>query len=145
MRISLAILALLATTVVLAAQRGGASFTFVPADKVAASLAAGGPLVTQTDLLVQGSHRNAAGQVEVHDTQTDVFYVVDGDATLVIGGTMVGGKTTTPGQWLGDSITGGQTQKIAKGDVVVIPAGVPHWFKEVPKSVSYFVVKVLKP
>jgi hypothetical protein len=41
-------------------------------------------------------------------------------------------------------ITGGESHRIAKGDVFVIPAGVPHWFKEVPKSVNYFVVKVLK-
>jgi len=51
----------------------------------------------------------------------------------------------SPGQWQGADITGGETHRIAKGDVFVIPAGVPHWFKEVPKSVSYFVVKVLKP
>jgi glc operon protein GlcG len=145
MRISLTVLTLVTTTVLLTAQTGGSTVTYVAADKVAAALAAGGPLVTQTDLLAQGSHRNAAGQVEVHDKQTDVFYVVDGEATLVTGGTMVDGKVTTPGQWLGASINGGQTQRIAKGDVVVIPAGVPHWFKEVPKSVSYFVVKVLKP
>ena len=58
---------------------------------------------------------------------------------------MEGGKVTSPGQWQGAEITGGETHRIAKGDVFVIPAGVPHWFKEVPKSVSYFVVKVLKP
>jgi quercetin dioxygenase-like cupin family protein len=113
--------------------------------KVAAALAKGGSLVTRPDLLVSGSHREAAGQVEVHDKETDVLYVVDGEATFVFGGQMVGGKVSQPGQWLGSDITGGQTHHIAKGDVFVIPAGIPHWFKEVPKSVSYFVVKVLKP
>ena len=73
------------------------------------------------------------------------LYVVDGEATFVFGGKMEGGKVTSPGQWQGADITGGETHRIAKGDVFVIPAGVPHWFKEVPKSVSYFVVKVLKP
>ena len=113
--------------------------------KVAAALAKGGSLVTRPDVLVSGSHREARGQVEVHDTETDVLYVVDGEATFVFGGQMVGGKVTSPGQWQGSDITGGQTHHIAKGDVFVIPAGVPHWFREVPKSVSYFVVKVLKP
>ena len=145
MRILLTVATLLSTTVLLAAQSGGSGVVYIAADKVAASLAAGGPLVTQSDLLVQGSHRNAAGEVEVHDKQTDVFYVVDGEATFVTGGTMVDGKVSAPGQWLGASINGGQTQHISKGDVLVIPAGVPHWFKEVPKSISYFVVKVLKP
>jgi len=113
--------------------------------KVVAALAKGGSLVTRPDLLVSGSHREARGQVEVHDKETDVLYVVDGEATFVFGGQMVGGKVTSPGQWQGSDITGGQTHQIAKGDVFVIPAGIPHWFKEVPKSVSYFVVKVLKP
>ena len=137
--------ALLATTTLLVAQRGGAGVTYVATDRVAAALAAGGPLVTQSDLIVQGGHRNGGGQVEVHDKQTDVLYVVDGGATLVTGGTMVDGKVSAPGQWIGTSITGGQSQQLGKGDVVVIPAGVPHWFKEVPASISYLVVKVIKP
>src|SRR5258708_27853290 len=113
--------------------------------KVAAALAKGGSLVTRPDLLVSGSHREARGQVEVHDKETDVLYVVDGEATFVFGGQRLGGKVTSPGQWQGSDITGGETHHIGKGDVFVIPAGIPHWFKDVPKSVSYFVVKVLKP
>ena len=127
------------------AQSDSSAGTHVDAAKVAAALAKGGPLVTRSDLLVQGSHREASGQVEVHDKETDVLYVVDGEATFVFGGKMVGGKVSRPGQWLGSDITGGETHHIAKGEVFVIPAGVPHWFKEVPKSVSYFVVKVIKP
>jgi mannose-6-phosphate isomerase-like protein (cupin superfamily) len=130
--------------IVAGAQKDGSGGVHVDPAKVAAALAKGGPLVTRSDLLVQGSHREAAGQVEVHDKETDVLYVVDGEATFVFGGTMVGGKVSRPEQWLGTDITGGETHHIGKGDVFVIPAGVPHWFKEVPKSVSYFVVKVLK-
>ena len=55
------------------------------------------------------------------------------------------GIHASPGQWLGSDMTGGQTHHVTKGDVFVIPAGIPHWFKDVPRSVSYFVVKVLKP
>jgi quercetin dioxygenase-like cupin family protein len=83
--------------------------------------------------------------VEVHDKQTDVIYVTDGEATFVTGGTMKGGRATGPGQQLGDSITGGTTHQLHKGDVIVVPAGMPHWFKTVPGEVSYFVVKVIKP
>ncbi len=130
---------------VLAGAQDGSKGIHVDPAKVAEALAKGGSLVTRSDLLVSGSHREAAGQVEVHDKETDVLYIVDGQATFVFGGQMVGGKVTRPGQWLGSDITGGETHRIAKGDVFVIPAGVPHWFKEVPQSVSYFVVKVLKP
>ena len=127
------------------AQSNSSGGIHVDPAKVAAALAKGGSLVTRPDVLVSGSHREARGQVEVHDKETDVLYVVDGEATFVFGGQMVGGKVTAPGQWQGSDITGGETHHIAKGDVFVIPAGIPHWFKDVPKSVSYFVVKVLKP
>jgi quercetin dioxygenase-like cupin family protein len=123
----------------------GSGVTYVDHEKVTTALAKGGPLVTAQDLLVSGSHRDKAGQVEVHDKETDVIYVVEGEATFVTGGTMIGGKVTKAGQSLGTDIKGGDTHHLSKGDVIVVPAGVPHWFKEVPRSVSYYVVKVLKP
>jgi mannose-6-phosphate isomerase-like protein (cupin superfamily) len=113
--------------------------------KTAEVFAKGGPLVTAPDMIVQGSHRDAAGQVEVHDKETDIIYVIDGAATFVTGGTMVGGKVSRPGQWLGTDITGGDTRQLVKGDMIIVPAGTPHWFKQVPSSVSYYVVKVVKP
>jgi mannose-6-phosphate isomerase-like protein (cupin superfamily) len=121
------------------------SVTFVDHDKVSAALAKGGPLMSASDLSVRGSHRDAPGQVEVHEKETDVIYVIDGQATFVTGGTLVGGKTTGPGQLLGTGINNGQSRKLVKGDVIVVPAGVPHWFKEVPQPISYYVVKVIKP
>src|SRR3954447_13522381 len=119
--------------------------TYVGHDKVSAALQKGGPLVTAPDLAVSGSHRDKGGQVEVHDKETDVIYMVEGEATFVTGGTGVGMKSTRPGQWLGSDIKEGEAHHLTKGDVIVVPAGVPHWFKEVPNSVSYYVVKVLKP
>ena len=121
------------------------SVMFVDHDKVAAALAKGGPIVSGSDVLVSGSHRDKPGQVEVHDKEMDVIYVVDGTATFVTGGKIVGAKNSRPDQWLGTDITGGTTQKLVKGDVVVVPAGTPHWFKEVPGPISYYVVKVVKP
>ena len=119
--------------------------TFVDHDKVAAVLAKGGVLLTAQDLSVRGSHRIGPGEVEVHEKETDVIYVIDGQATFVTGGTMVGGKTTSPGQFLGTDIRNGQSHHLSKGDVIVVPAGTPHWFKEVSQPISYFVVKVNKP
>ena len=119
--------------------------TFVDHGKVAEALAKGGPLVTASDVLVSGSHRDKPGQVEVHDKEMDVLYITDGTATFVTGGKIVGAKQSRPDQWLGTDITGGTTHKLVKGDVIVVPAGMPHWFKEVPGTVSYYVVKVVKP
>jgi glc operon protein GlcG len=142
MKLSL-ILATVAAAFLLSAAEPGV--TYVDHDKVAAALAKGGPLVNGPDLLVSGSHRDKAGQVEVHDKETDVIYVVDGEATFVTGGSMIGGKATKTGQWLGTDIKGGEAHHMTKGDVIVVPAGTPHWFKEVPHAISYYVVKVLKP
>ena len=114
--------------------------------KVADALARGTILLNAPDYIVQGSHRTASGQVEVHDKETDVIYIVDGSADFVTGGKMVGGTVSRPGQWLGTDITGGKTQHLVKGDVIVVPAGIPHWFKVVtPPEISYYVVKVVKP
>ena len=141
------LLALTAVTAALSIHAASAAsgVTYVAHDKVNSALAKGGPLVTAPDLLVSGSHRDKAGSVEVHDKETDVIHVIDGEATFVTGGTMVGGKQTKAGQHIGTGINGGETHHLTKGDVIVVPAGTPHWFKEVPHAVSYYVVKVLKP
>jgi quercetin dioxygenase-like cupin family protein len=137
--------ALLGLGLVLVAAAAGAAgdskVTYLAHDAVAK----GGTLVTQPDLIVMVNRRTAPGQVEVHDKETDTFYVLDGSATFVTGGTMIGGAVTAAGQQRGTDIKGGDVHKLAKGDVMVIPAGVPHWFKEVPSSIDYYVVKVVAP
>ena len=143
MKFTLATLTLITMAVLLTAA-GTPGVVFVGHDKVAAALAKSGPIVTAPDLLVQGSHREANGHVELHEKETDVFYVTAGEATFIAGGTIVGDKVTKPGQHTGSDIKGGTTYHLKQGDVMVIPAGMPHWYKEVPKSVTYFVVKVLK-
>ncbi len=140
MKLFLVTTALLISAVLFAAA-GNSTVTYVDHEKVAK----GGTLVTAPDLSVSVNRRTAAGQVEVHDKETDTFYVLDGEATVVTGGTMIGGKVTRPAQQLGTSINGGETHHLVKGDVMVIPAGTPHWFKEVPKEINYYVVKVIKP
>jgi mannose-6-phosphate isomerase-like protein (cupin superfamily) len=145
MRLLLGLTAVLTVAFVVFGADAPKAVTYVGHDKVAAALQKGGSLVTAPDLTVSGSHRDKAGQVEVHDKETDVIYMVDGEATFVTGGTGVGMKSTRPGQYLGTDIKDGQTHHLTKGDVIVVPAGVPHWFKEVPGTVSYYVVKVLRP
>ena len=135
------ILAILASAVPVLAWAQQPKATYVDAAKVAA----GGTFATTPEYAVQMLKRTAPGQVEVHVKETDIFYVVDGEATLVTGGTMVGGKETQPNQMRGTSIDGGETYHLKKGDSITIPAGVPHWFKEVPQSIHYFTVKSVKP
>src|SRR5689334_14049737 len=112
MKILLAATVLLIGAMWVTAAGSGAGVTYVSHDKVAAALSKSGPLVTAPDLLVSGSHRDKGGQVEVHDKETDVFYVVDGSATFITGGKMVGGKLVKPGQYIGSDIQGGETHKL---------------------------------
>ncbi|HZI81005.1 MAG TPA: ankyrin repeat domain-containing protein [Vicinamibacterales bacterium] len=118
---------------------------YLDRDKTAELMAKGGPLAAGSDYQATAARRTGPGQVEVHDKETDIFYVVDGEATFVTGGKMIGGKLARPNQWLGTTIEGGETRQLKKGDFIVIPAGLPHWFKDVPQAVNYYVVKVVKP
>lgn len=92
------------------------------------------------------------GVAAVHFKVTEIYHVTDGAATLVTGGTMLNAKTRPPDAISvrledgpgasGTSIQGGVARKIKAGDVVVIPAGVPHWFSEIEGSITYVVVRV---
>lgn len=115
--------------------------TYIERGAVAAAFAKGVPLLEVDGYKIHASRREGPGVAEVHDWETDVVYVLEGSATVVTGGTVMEGKVTEPGQLRGAAIQGGQTRRIGKGDVVVIPAGVPHWFKEVSGPLTYFVVK----
>jgi mannose-6-phosphate isomerase-like protein (cupin superfamily) len=144
MRYAITISASLAlATITIAAQK--AAVVYVPADKVAAALKDGTRIAAGSDFTALGAKRTGPGQVEVHEKETDTFYVIDGEATFVTGGKMIGGKISRPNQWLGTSIEGGETHHLKKGDFIEIPAGMPHWFKEVPSSITYYVVKAVKP
>jgi uncharacterized RmlC-like cupin family protein len=85
--------------------------------------------------------RDGDGEAEVHDTQVDVVFVKSGEGTLVLGGTVVEPRTTGPGEIRGKSITGGVSKKMAAGDVIHIPAKIPHQML-VPKTLTFEVVKV---
>ncbi|HEY6273031.1 MAG TPA: hypothetical protein VIX19_13700 [Terriglobales bacterium] len=86
--------------------------------------------------------RDAPGEVEVHTKDTDIFYILDGSATFVTGGVMNGGRDTAPDEKRGASMTGGTTYHLSKGNIVIIPANVTHWFKELQAPVTYLVIKV---
>jgi mannose-6-phosphate isomerase-like protein (cupin superfamily) len=89
------------------------------------------------------SHRDKNGVVEVHEKLVDILVVQSGEATLMVGGEVIGSKSTGPGEIQGDSIKGGVSKKVATGDIIHIPAGVPHqFFVDKGKEITYFVVKV---
>jgi glc operon protein GlcG len=117
------------------------AITHIERGAVAAAFAKGMPLLEVEGYKIHASRRDGPGMAEVHDWETDVVYVLEGSAIIVTGGAVVEGKVTEPGQVRGAAIRGGEPRRIGTGDVVVIPAGVPHWFKEVSGPLTYFVVK----
>jgi mannose-6-phosphate isomerase-like protein (cupin superfamily) len=117
---------------------------FVDNESVTAAFANGGSLATVPDARMSVLRRTGPGRSEVHENETDIFYVVDGGATLVTGGTMVEGELTAPGQIRGSGIDGGVVHQLSKGDLIAIPAGTPHWFRDVPESINYFTIKALR-
>ena len=126
------------------AQSPTAGATFIESNKVAAAFAKGMPLLENKEFKIHASRRNAPGVAEIHTRDTDIIHVLEGSATLVTGGSAVEPKTIAPDEIRGKEITGGQSRRIGKGDVIVIPNGVPHWFKQVDAPLLYYVVKVSK-
>ena len=92
--------------------------------------------------MVHASRREAPGMVEVHTKDTDILYVLQGSATIVTGGTMVEGRNIAADEIRGKESIGGETRSLIPGDTMIIPNGVPHWFKEVQGPFLYYVVKV---
>lgn len=118
--------------------------TYFDSGTVSAAFAKGAVLFDGQggNYMVHASRREAPGMAEIHTKDADIVYVLDGMATLVTGGTAIDAKTTAPDELRGIGITGGETRQLKKGDVIIVPAGVPHWFKEVTNPFLYYVVKV---
>jgi len=104
----------------------------------------GTKLLENGEFKIMTSRRTGPGLVEIHAHDTDIFHIIDGTAEFVTGGTVVGRKEGANGESMGKEITGGETHHLVKGDVIVIPRGTPHWFKEVNGPFTYYVVKVTK-
>ncbi|HEY3092636.1 MAG TPA: cupin domain-containing protein [Vicinamibacterales bacterium] len=79
----------------------------------------------------------AAQAASVHDKDAELFFMMDGTATLVTGGKLVEG-TKDGDNWRGKSIEGGKSQKMSKGDFMMVPAGVPHWFTDINGQITEF-------
>lgn len=115
--------------------------TFIDAKDVLAAFGKGKPLLETAGYKVHASRRVEPGQAEIHALDTDVIYVVDGSAMLVTGGQAIDAKEIAPNEFRGTKIEGGEEHQIHKGDVIIIPNGVPHQFTTVTGELHYFVCK----
>lgn len=120
--------------------RGRALSQKLDAQKVASEI-----ISTDGNRTFMVAHREGSGLAEWHEKQADVMMISVGEATMVYGGTIVDGKTTAAGEIRGPSIKGGTEVKLGPGDVLHIPAQVPHQMKLEPGTqVTYFVTKVVQ-
>jgi mannose-6-phosphate isomerase-like protein (cupin superfamily) len=93
--------------------------------------------------LFMPAHREADGQPELHETQADVFIVESGSAALIVGGTLVNAETTAPHERRNVTIQGGARQKLSAGDIVRIPANMPHQLVlDGAQEFTYLVIKI---
>ena len=130
-----------------AAQSGAASRTIVSAADVAALIAKarvdrkeGQALLAQSMIQlapynVSLEYRAAVANAAVHETEAELFYVVDGSAMLVTGGRLKEEKRTNAANLSGSGIEGGVSRHVAKGDFVMVPEGTPHWFSAIDGTV----------
>ena len=117
---------------------------FFDNNQVSASFSKGAVLLdgTNRNYMVNTSRRDKPGLAEIHRLDTDIIYVLEGTATFVTGGTAVETKEIEPNEFRGSRIDGGETRQLSKGDVIIVPSGTPHWFKEVGGTFLYYTIKV---
>lgn len=114
-----------------------------PPAEVSTAFAANAVLLEAPHLRIAASRRDGAGQAEVHGHETDVFYVLQGEAIFVTGGRVSDARDTAPGEIRGSAIEGGTRHRLLPGTVVVVPPDTPHWFESVSPPFLYFVVKAI--
>jgi glc operon protein GlcG len=122
-----------------------AAISYFDREQVKAAFAKGAVLLdgsNDRNYMIHASRRETAGMAEIHTKDTDIIYVLGGKATFVTGGNALETKNVAADEIRGISIQGGDTREIAEGDVIVVPNGVPHWFKEISGPFTYYVVKV---
>ena len=117
---------------------------FFDASQVSASFSRGAVLLDGTDrnYMVHTSRRDGPGQAEIHTLDTDIIYVMAGNATFVTGGTAVDAREIGPNELRGSRIEGGETRRLSKGEVIIVPNNTPHRFKEVNGEFLYYTIKV---
>jgi mannose-6-phosphate isomerase-like protein (cupin superfamily) len=103
----------------------------------------GGPGM-ETRVAIQHDTRRSGDLAELHDKSDDVYYVLKGEATLELGGTLVDPKEATPGEWRAKTVTGAQSVVIKQGDLIMVPRGTPHRRTVTGKGFSMILIKIFE-
>jgi mannose-6-phosphate isomerase-like protein (cupin superfamily) len=96
----------------------------------------------QLRVAVQHEKNRSGASAELHDASDDVYYVLNGTATLMLGGKLEDPKETDPGEWRSPRIIDGKTFEIKKGDLIVVPRGTPHQRSTANKDFTMILIKI---
>jgi mannose-6-phosphate isomerase-like protein (cupin superfamily) len=115
------------------------------ATAVAADAAAGAAVTITPGIVVR--RRSGGGEPQyaiAHPFSTEIYYVIDGTASLVTGGVLDPPPATPadPDIVRSKTIRNGVKRKVGKGDVIVVPPGTPHWFDRVDGTITYLESRV---
>jgi mannose-6-phosphate isomerase-like protein (cupin superfamily) len=108
------------------------------------------PIVTENILRLAPynaslEYRGAVGPAAIHEKEAEIFYVIDGSATMVTGGKLVKESRTNPDNLTGTGIEGGSPRSIAKGDFIVVTENTAHWFSEINGTLVLMSLHVPRP
>ena len=90
-------------------------------------------------------YRASVGPAAVHEKEAEMFYVIDGSATLITGGKLTKETRTNAENLSGTGIEGGDSRSIAKGDFVIVPENTPHWFSKIDGVLVLMSLHVPRP
>jgi mannose-6-phosphate isomerase-like protein (cupin superfamily) len=99
-----------------------------------------GPIANTDQYRVNLVHREKPAGALAHAGNTELHYIVEGTGVVVTGGEVVRGAAGAPA-----TIKGGETHNVKKGDVIIVPAGSGHWYKEVTTPITYLEVRFVAP
>jgi mannose-6-phosphate isomerase-like protein (cupin superfamily) len=103
------------------------------------------PLLQFAPYAANLEYRASVGPAAIHQTEAEMFYVVDGAATMVTGGKLVEEKRTNPANLSGTGIEGGTSRHVAKGDFIVVPENTAHWFSAIDGSITLMSLHLPRP
>src|SRR3984893_1552057 len=90
-------------------------------------------------------YRPSVGNAAVHEKEAEIFYVIEGSATLMTGGKLVKDTRTNSTNLSGSAIEGGTSRTIAKGDFILVPENPPHWCSSIDGVLVLFSMHVPRP
>ena len=103
------------------------------------------PLLQLAPYTASLEYRVAVAAAAVHQSEAELFYVIDGAATMITGGKLVGEKRTNAANLSGTSVDGGTSRRVATGDFIMVPENTPHWFSAIDGSITLMSLHLPRP